>query len=963
MQKKVWLIFLMAGPLFSTTLAQSRQTQWVDSVFQTLTLNHKIGQLMMIPVNSLTTADEAEQLIRNFGIGGVVFTDGSPVRQVQLTNRLQQNSVVPLLIGMNAEEGLGAVLDSTLTYPYSLMLGALTGDSLIFRLGTELGRQLKALGVHLNFGPTADLSTHFQRDDLLYHSFGENAPKVASQATAYMNGLSQAGVIPVVKHFPDYGLKVKGFENLNTLSPAREDSVQIYPLQQLFKNNCKALLSAYQHDPIFPDRRKRFTSEKKLLNEALPTLVNADYLKKNLGYQGLLFSYVPDVKLFLDKYKAGDSELYAFLAGNDILLFPENIRAAVKKLRKKIKRQPALAGQLNESVRKILRLKFDAGLDHPGPVREENLISKINTPEARILRQALFEGSLTVIRNEQGLIPITYLDGEPLASLSVGMPAQNSFSHYLSKYAPFKHYQLQQLADTASLIQNLKTYKKVVVGVFPYASGLEAEYTSLIKVLAAHTQVIICNFTSPSKLDLAPTAPVVIQAYTDEEIPVRGAVQILFGSLPATGVLPVSVTEHVRAGLGLKTSSKQRLRYAEPEEVGVSSMTLAKIGSIAREAIETRATPGCQVVVARKGKIIYEKSFGWFTYGNRVPVTDETIYDLASLTKITATLQAIMFLEEKGILDINKKASMYLPELMSTNKKDMIVKDILTHQAGLVPFEPWWPQTISDSTWSHFYSTEKNENYPLQVANHLYAANHIKDSVWQWTVKSKLLVKSDRTPYPFRYSDLSFIILYRLAEKLLNQPVEDFVKQNLYEPLGAGTLGYLPLERFDSSQIAPTEYDTVFRKSMLIGTVHDERAAMLGGLSGHAGLFGNANDLAKLGQMLLQQGYYGGHSYYKPETVNRFTNKQYDTSRRGLGWDKPVQSEWNSPTSVWASPRTFGHTGFTGTCLWVDPEFDLVYVFLSNRVHPDRSNKLITSNIRSRIQDVIYQSIFEYCNE
>lgn len=260
-----------------------------------------------------------------------------------------------------------------------------------------------------------------------------------------------------------------------------------------------------------------------------------------------------------------------------------------------------------------------------------------------------------------------------------------------------------------------------------------------------------------------------------------------------------------------------------------------------------------------------------------------------------------------------------------------------------------------------YYSTEKNEKYPWEVADKLYATNVMKDSLWQWIIHSKIREKPKRTPYDYRYSDMGFYILHHLAEKKFNQPMEDFLNQNLYEPLGAYHTGYLPLKKFPKNQIAPTEYDTLFRKSLLTGYVHDQGAAMHGGVAGHAGLFGTANDMAKIGQMLLQKGEYGGYRYYKPETVTLFTQKQYESSRRGLGWDKPVQSTWASPTSIYASPQTFGHTGFTGTCIWVDPEFELVYIFLSNRVHPDmNNNKLISENIRSRIQDTIYQSIFGY---
>ncbi|HRI80513.1 MAG TPA: serine hydrolase, partial [Cyclobacteriaceae bacterium] len=376
-------------------------------------------------------------------------------------------------------------------------------------------------------------------------------------------------------------------------------------------------------------------------------------------------------------------------------------------------------------------------------------------------------------------------------------------------------------------------------------------------------------------------------------------------------------------------------------------------------------TPGCHVLVAKDGKVFFEQSMGSLSYDQKIPVTDETIYDLASVTKISATLQTTMFLAERGLIDLNKKASFYLPELRGSNKQDLILKDILTHQAGLWPTVFFWTKTIQNSRHlPEYYSTEESPDYPFPVSGNIFAVKSMKDSLWKWTIESKMREKPARTPYDFRYSDVGSYILKELAERILNQPMEDFLAQNFYEPLGAYTIGYLPLNRFPIERVAPTENDTLFRKNLLVGYVHDQGAAMNGGIAGHAGLFGDANDLAKLGQLWLQKGHYGGLQYFKPQTIDLFSTKQYEGSRRALGYDRsPGSGEWVNPTSVYASSKTFGHTGFTGTCIWVDPEFNLVYVFLSNRVNPDmNNNKLSNLNIRPRIHDVIYQAMFEYCS-
>jgi len=455
---------------------------------------------------------------------------------------------------------------------------------------------------------------------------------------------------------------------------------------------------------------------------------------------------------------------------------------------------------------------------------------------------------------------------------------------------------------------------------------------------------------------------VLLTGYSDTAEIQKISAEIIFGGVPAQGVLPVPISGAFEAGFGLQTSSLNRLSYTLPEAAGVDSKTLEKIETIANEAIDSCATPGSYVLVVKDGKVIYDRANGWLNYNNQLPVTENTLYDLASITKVAATLQTVMFMHEKGLIDINKKASVYLPELKKSNKKDYTLKDILTHQAGLWPFLPFWSGTIKeDKPLPEYYSSVRSSDYPFPVTEKMFASKAMKDSLWQWIIKARVQDKTARTVYGYRYSDMGFYILQHLAEKMLNQPIQDFLEQNFYEPLGASTLGYLPLQKFTAGQIAPTEDDKLFRKGLLTGYVHDQGAAMHGNIAGHAGLFGNANDLAKLGQMLLQKGNYGGYQFFKPETVEFFTTKQYETSRRGLGWDKPTISDWAGPTTLFASPLTFGHTGFTGTCIWVDPQFNLVYVYLSNRVHPDMTNnKLLNANIRPRIQEVIYQAIFNY---
>ena len=717
----------------------------------------------------------------------------------------------------------------------------------------------------------------------------------------------------------------------------------------------ETVLSAIVNDGLHKSLNHELTRQKDILHIHFSFHPNSDSIGK------LKATDVGKIPTNV-KSKKGDPERQAFVLGHDFLISPKNIDAAIKAISKAIKKDKVLATRLEQSVRRILSIKYDAGLWKNKFINTDNLISRLHTPEADLLKLKLAEAAVTVVRNDAELLPIQKIENRSFVSVSLGEGIKNEFTHFLSKYDGFKHYAVKTINDTLGLSTLIKEKDIIVIGLFHASSSWIKDIAGLINRLPKE-RVIICSFGNPTDLSYFEKIPTLIAAYSDESDLPQATAQLIFGGIAAQGELPVKISDSLEVGKSIQTKTIQRFAYSLPEDVGMNTTTLKRIESIAQEAISTGATPGCHVLIARNGKVVYEKSFGSLSYDKKIPVSDETIYDLASVTKVSATLQTVMYMYEKGLIDVNKKASVYLPELKGSNKEDFIIKDILTHQAGLWPYLPFWAETVKDSVVTKkYYGHEASDEFPFPVAENLFAAKSMKDSLWQWIIKSKVREKPPRTAYDYRYSDMGFYIMQHLAEKMLGQPMEDFLLKNIYQPLGASTLGYLPLRKFPPAQIAPTENDTLFRKSLLIGYVHDQGAAMHGGIAGHAGLFSNANDLGKLGQMWLNKGSYGGNQIFKPETIDFFTAKQYTDSRRGLGWDKPIASDWNSPVSMYASSKTFGHTGFTGTCIWVDPEFNLVYVFLSNRVNPDMNNtKILNANIRPRIQEVIYQSIFTYC--
>jgi beta-N-acetylhexosaminidase len=964
--RKVFLCFIVSVGVSGAVFAQADKNRWVDSVFNALSVNERIGQMFMLTLSSkdeVSAAKEIENEIESHKIGGIIFTQGSPVKQAKLTNRFQRSTETPLLIAQDAEWGLGMSLDSTVQFPRALVLGAIRNEELVYTLGSEVARQMKSMGVHINFAPVADVNNNPQNPIISYRSYGENMLNVASKAVAFSKGMQDNGVLACAKHFPIKGLTIMDVQKGVPVIQMNVDSIQSYPYQKLFENNVSGVLLAPADFPMFYGnksliRKNQFNSSK------LSSLFTGDWLRKKFNYGGLVFVDIQNTRSIIEKNRAGEAETFAFQAGNDVLMNPKDLGAAIRKIKKLIQRDKKYEEQLATSVKKILAAKYDAGLTRKQSINTDNLVARLNSASANVLNQKLYESALTVIRNDHNVLPLTAFEGKHVAYItSDGTAPNNEFYHYLSKYRDVAYFTVDVKTDWVELTDALNDQEIIIVGVFPQTPQAVIEKLHrALKQLQPNREIIACDFGNETFLKSAAEYPTLLTAYVNNNETLKLVPQLIFGGLGANGTLPFTASSFCKEGMGVEIKSINRLSYSLPEDVGMDGKVLQKIEAIAREAIGTKATPGCNVLVARNGKVIYEKSFGYLDYKTTTPVTDESIYDLASLTKVSATLQAVMFMHERGLIDIHKKISVYLPELLNTNKKDITIYDILIHQAGLTPFVPMWPSTMLEKQFSPvYYGHAQTDQYSLQVSPSLFASPVIQDSIWLWIGKSKMIDKPVRTAYPYRYSDLGFMMLKQLAEKMLNQPIADFLQQNLYEPLGASTTGFLPLLHFPKERIAPTELDTIFRKSLVLGTVHDERAAMMGGISGHAGLFSSGSDLLKLGQMLLQEGSYGGMRYYKPETVRLFADRQFEKGRRGLGWDKPVQGDWNSPTSQRASHRTFGHTGFTGTCLWVDPEFNLVYIFVSNRVFPDRSNKLNQVNIRSRIQDVIYESIFEYC--
>lgn len=940
-------------------------TLWVDSVLTSLTQEQKIAQLFMVAAYSNKGEKhqkEIEFLIENYDIGGLMFLQGGPVRQLRLTNHYQSLSQVPLMIAQDAEWGVSMRIDSTIRFPWQMTLGAIQEDSLIYQMGRQIGKECKRLGVHVNFAPVVDVNSNPNNPIINNRSFGEDPQRVAQLSLAYMQGLQDEGVLACAKHFPGHGdTDSDSHKTLPTINHSKErlDSMELIPFKYLFDKGLGSVMVAHLNIPSLDDTDS--------LASTLSKKVVTDLLKEELAFDGLVFTDALNMKGVSKFYEPGEVDLKALLAGNDVLLFAQDVPKAIVKIKEAIDKNIISHEYVDERCRKILMAKQWFGLDESIHLNEGNLVEDLNSKESRLLNQDLIEKSLTALQNTDDLFPLRHLDTLNLAVVCIG---ENSkpFEEMLIQYAPIKIYHISEEhseEERNALLRELQKYNLVIASIHKSNKNAWKSYhihknTDLfLQTLALQSKVILNIFANPYSIsDLLMTYSFdgLILGYQNSKIAQESVAQLIFGGIGANGKLPVSNT-HFKVGDGLNLTPN-RIRYTSPENLGISPKILLQVDSIAQDAIEKEATPGCQILAIKNGAVFYQKSFGYHTYKKKQKVKNTDVYDLASLTKIIASVPSLMHLEENKTIDLDKTLSNYIELADTSDKKNLKIREILAHQSGLAAWIPFYIETLEEdgSLRDTLYSSTYSDTFSVRVADNIYLHREYPDSIMERILFSELKEKE------YKYSDMGFYIFKEIIEQKTNMPLEAFVQNTFYEPLGLSTMGYLPTERIDSTRIVPTEFDYYFRSQLLKGDVHDMGAAMLGGVGGHAGLFSNANDLGIFMQMLMQGGQYADKRYFEAKTVNKFTDCQYCKldNRRGAGFDKAALEGQEGGPACDCSPSStaFGHTGFTGTLVWADPQEQLVYVFLSNRIHPTSENKkLLKMDVRTKIMEVFYDAI------
>ena len=953
--KKILLVITLALFFVPQSFSQSKaEKKWVKHQFKKLSLDEKIAQLMIIRAHSnwdVKKLDTLTEIIKKYNVGGLCFFQGGPIREALQTNYYQSIAKTPLLITMDAEWGVGMRLDSVEMFPRQLSLGAIASDNLVYQMGAAVAAQCKRLGIQVNYAPDVDINNNPSNPVINDRSFGQNKQRVIQHGIAYMKGLQDNGVMATAKHFPGHGdVAVDSHNDIPVINKTKEQlaAMELAPFKALIDAGIESVMVGHLSVPAIDNRPKYATSlSEKAINELL---------KKEMGFKGITVTDALDMKAISNYFPKGEANVQAILAGNDMLCLPGDIGESIEKIKLAIKEKRLSKKDIDDRVKKILAAKYKYGLSQPTFIDTTNLIADLNKSVAALKSQMAAQSLTFVKANAQASISLQ----KKTAYIALNLAQPNVITKALSQQYGFQIFYINP-KDSAGLEtakKSLASFDQVIVGLHNYnrrpANHFEIPANMIQFLKDAHPQNWFhLIFGNPYAVGEFNGIENILFAYEDNAYSQEAALHWIEGKLQATGELPVTVSNDLPYG-----TPSHNIESGANTNIQTTSPNLSFIDALVQEAIDKKAIPGCQILVAKNNKIIFNKGFGNIAGEGSAPVTIDTYYDLASVTKVSATTVSIMKLVEQGKVDINKTIGDYLPWVVGNAKAQITLKDLLLHQAGLFPYIKFYEALLTPTgSFIDGLVTQVPDNAHHKM---MTPSKYLLDS-WADTIKNKILRSPVTTPGKYVYSDNDFIFLGQIVEQVTGMTLNEYATQQFYAPLGMESTGFLPLQKTTLNNIAASEVDNYYRHELIQGAVHDEGASVMGGIAGHAGLFSNATDLAKLYLMLLNKGTWNGSSFLNPSTVELFTAYNTDNSRRGLGFDKP---EKNNATAkdpypcLSASPSTFGHTGFTGTCVWADPEKQLLFIFLSNRVYPTRDNKVFSElNLRSKIQEGLYTSL------
>ncbi len=945
---------------------------WAEARLRAMTLEEKVSQLFIAPAyGTYKSADDPDyeeliRLVEHFGIGGIIAFQGTPMTQAVLLNDLQRRAEVPLLVSQDMEWGAGMRVEGATSFPRAMAVGATRNEAYARAIGYATAREARALGVQQVYAPVADVNNNPQNPIINVRSFGEAPELVAHMAAAAVRGLRAGGALATVKHFPGHGdTNVDSHIGLPSLpfTRARLDTLELVPFRAALVAGAPSVMTAHLALPRLTDERG--------VPASLSPRVSRGILRDDLNFDGLIVTDALNMGGVTEHFGSGEIAVRALEAGADVLLMSEDPYAARAAILRAIEQGRLTEARIDRSVRRLLRAKAWAGHDQRRLVDLDALRHHVGTRPHQALAEAVARDALTLLRNENAALPI-FADSLRLLSIALtdDADAQSgaAFVDQLRQYHPAAR--VEQLAldpdmpaadyraarRAADAADVLLVPAFISVRAWSGRINLPERHRAFLGALAETGKpVVLVAFGNPYLArGLEPQPDAYLAAYGSAPRTQRAAADALLGRSAISGTLPVTIPGTYAYGEGIHLPQIAP-RHGLAETVGLSSRRLDRIDSLMRASIDEGAFPGAALAVGRGGAIVKQKGYGYYTYEAEQPVTPHVRYDLASLTKVVATTTAVMQLYEEGLLDLDAPVARYVPAFAQNGKGGITIRHLLTHSSGLIPFRRF----------------------------HRMPGIETRQDVLD-------AVLAEELQYPpgtqTAYSDLGFITLMLVVEAVSRMDFAAYAEQRIFEPLGMDDTGFRPVAPMTparagvgaratparaevplapasavvpDSLIVPTEIDRTFRERLVQGAVHDEAAYLMGGVSGHAGLFSTARDLATFAYMLAHEGRIYGKPFLLPETVRLFTTRVddlgEDESTRALGWDTKSMEGYSSAGQHFG-PNSFGHTGFTGTSLWIDPDQQLFAILLTNRVHPTRENSKLSA-VRPRLADIAHTAI------
>jgi len=912
---------------------------WAAEELARLTLEQKVSQLFSVPAyGRYTNMDDPEvrkllDLVEQFGVGGIIFFQGEPHAQAVLANTLQERADIPLLMSQDMEWGAGMRVEGATTFPRTMAIGATRNPELAYAAGWITATEARALGVRHIFAPVADVNNNPLNPIINVRSFGEDPALVAEMVNAFVHGVQDAGAIATIKHFPGHGdTATDSHADLPILpfGPERLDTLELVPFRAAIASGVKSIMTGHLALPrIEPDST---------VPASLSPRISTDLLREKLGFEGLVVTDALNMSGVTKNFDTGEIAVRALLAGADMLLMSEDPYAARSAILDAVRAGRITEARIDESVMRILRAKEWLGLQDDRLVDLEQVSRLVGTVEHRVVSEHIARESLTLLRNEGGLLPLI---GKPrqILNLTLSDSDDEQVGQYFAEQLRASGGRNVITARTitpgvsqdevVAVLNEVARHDVVVISAFVYVRAwtgrisLAPDQQALIRqVVRTGKPVILISFGNPYIITGIEPPDTYLAAYSGSEASQKAVAQALFGKSPVHGRLPIEIPGLYAFGEGMDLEQVIP-REGYPEEIGMIGEEIGRIDSLMIASIDSGGFPGAALAVGRDGVIVTLDGYGYSTSERGAGGTPESVLDLAALTKVIATTTAAMKLFEEGRLDLDAPVVRYLPAFGQNGKERVTIRQLLTHTSGLIPFRPFHTEGLT-------------------------GRKKVIDAI----MAEPLIYEPDTES---RYSDLGLITLALVIERITGRDFGSYVREEIFEPLGMVSTGFRGVGVTDST-IVPTEYDATFRKRLVQGEVHDETAWILGGTAGHAGLFSTAEDLVRFAYMLANEGRFGGQQFLKAETIRLFTTPfAPDLHTRALGWDSRSPEGYSSAGALFG-PRSFGHTGFTGTSIWIDPDQRLFVILLTNRVYPTRNNQGITA-VRPQVADLSYGSI------